>query len=125
MGDGESAEGSVWEAASFSSHYKLDNLVAIVDVNRLGQSQPTALQHDMETYRKRFDALGFKALVVDGHNIQEIYRALHTAKCTKDHCPAVPHLERFVGVWWLGVRPVARLCVGGCKVCYKWTQPVV
>eukprot|EP00731_Ephydatia_muelleri_P007594 Em0003g1842a len=94
MGDGESAEGSVWEAAS-SSHYKLDNLVAIVDVNRLGQSQPTALQHDMETYRKRFDAFGFKALVVDGHNIQEIYRALHTAKCTKDHCPAVPHLEWF------------------------------
>ena len=88
MGNGESAEGSVWEAASFS-HYKLDNLVAIVDVNRLGQSQPTALQHDMETYRKRFDAFGFNALVVDGHNIQEIYRALHTAKCTKDRPTAL------------------------------------
>ena len=83
MGDGESAEGSVWEAASFSSHYKLDNLVAIVDVNRLGQSQPTALQHDMEIYRKRFDAFGFNALVVDGHDIQEIYRALQIAKLTK------------------------------------------
>ena len=53
--------------------------------------------------------------MVDGHNIQEIYRALHTAKCTKDHCPAVPHLERFVGVWWVGIRPVARLCVGGMQ----------
>ena len=58
MGDGESAEGSVWEAASFAGYYKLDNLVAIVDVNRLGQSEPAALQHDTETYRKRFDAFG-------------------------------------------------------------------
>lgn len=51
MGDGETAEGAVWEAASFSSYYKLDNLVAIVDVNRLGQSQATALGHDVETYK--------------------------------------------------------------------------
>jgi transketolase len=48
MGDGESAEGSVWEAASFASHYKLDNLVAILDVNRLGQSEPTMFQHRLE-----------------------------------------------------------------------------
>ena len=107
MGGGESAEGSVWEAASFFSHYKLDNLVAIVDVNRLGQSQPTALQHDMETYRKRFDAFGFNALVVDGHNIQEIYRALHTAKCTKDRPTALLCLT-LKGLW--GWR---RQCGGG------------
>ena len=98
MGDGEVAEGSVWEAASFASYYKLDNLVAIVDVNRLGQSQPTALQHDMETYRKRFDGFGFNAIVVDGHDIRAVYRALQTAKVTKD-------------------RPTALLCQtlkGGC-----------
>ena len=51
MGDGECAEGSVWEAMSFASHYKLDNLCAIIDCNRLGQSQATALGHEMDTYR--------------------------------------------------------------------------
>ena len=58
MGDGESAEGSVWEAAAFAGQYKLDNLVAIFDVNRLGQSEPTALQHKVETYRKRMESFG-------------------------------------------------------------------
>lgn len=58
MGDGECSEGSVWEAMAFASYYKLDNLVAILDVNRLGQSQAAPLQHDMETYRKRCEAFG-------------------------------------------------------------------
>ena len=58
IGDGEAAEGSVWEAMAFASHYKLDNLVAIFDVNRLGQSEPTSLQHDMEVYQKRAEAFG-------------------------------------------------------------------
>jgi len=51
MGDGECAEGSVWEAMQYSGHYKLDNLCAIIDCNRLGQSEATALGHEMETYR--------------------------------------------------------------------------
>ncbi len=55
---GECSEGSVWEAFAFGSIYKLDNLCAIIDVNRLGQSDPTPLQHNMETYRKRVDAFG-------------------------------------------------------------------
>lgn len=58
MGDGESAEGSVWEAMAFASYYKLDNLVAVFDVNRLGQSEPTSLQHDMATYKARAEAFG-------------------------------------------------------------------
>lgn len=58
MGDGETAEGSIWEAVAFASHYKLDNLVAIVDVNRLGQSEPTSLQHEVDLYRRRFDGFG-------------------------------------------------------------------
>lgn len=58
LGDGEAAEGSVWEALHFGSHYKLDNLVAIFDINRLGQSEVTSLGHDTETYRKRLDAFG-------------------------------------------------------------------
>ena len=63
LGDGESAEGSVWEAAHFASFYHLDNLVALVDVNRLGQSDPASLQHDMETYRKRWEAFGYVYLL--------------------------------------------------------------
>jgi len=58
VGDGESAEGSVWEALHFASCYHLDNLVAIFDINRLGQSEPTSLQHDLETYQHRFEAFG-------------------------------------------------------------------
>jgi transketolase N-terminal domain/subunit len=55
---GECSEGSVWESFAFGSFYKLDNLCAVIDVNRLGQSDPAPLQHDMETYRKRVDAFG-------------------------------------------------------------------
>ncbi|CAJ0567547.1 unnamed protein product, partial [Mesorhabditis spiculigera] len=89
MGDGESAEGAVWEAASFASHYKLDNLVAIVDVNRLGQSQATQLGHHVEIYRDRFAAFGFEAIVVDGHNVEQIAAALETARNTKDKPTAI------------------------------------
>lgn len=64
MGDGESAEGSVWEAASFAGHYKLDNLVAIFDVNRLGQSEPAALQHNVETYRMRMESFGYVHIII-------------------------------------------------------------
>lgn len=49
VGDGEAAEGSVWEALHFASHYKLDNLVVIFDINRLGQSEPTSLQHQVSS----------------------------------------------------------------------------
>lgn len=72
IGDGESAEGSIWEALHFSSFYKLDNLCAIFDINRLGQSEATSLQHNMEVYRKRLEAFGFNALVVDGHDVEEL-----------------------------------------------------
>ncbi|XP_061652232.1 transketolase-like protein 2 isoform X2 [Phyllopteryx taeniolatus] len=80
MGDGECSEGSVWEAMAFASHYKLDNLVAIMDVNRLGQSEPAPLQHDMETYRKRCEAFGWNTYVVDGHNVEELCKAFWNAQ---------------------------------------------
>ncbi|CAD6194254.1 unnamed protein product [Caenorhabditis auriculariae] len=89
LGDGESAEGSVWEAAAFASHYKLDNLVAIVDVNRLGQSQATALGHDLETYKARFAAFGFHAIIVDGHSIDELLKAYAEAKNTQGKPTAI------------------------------------
>src|ERR1700674_3815143 len=68
-GDGELAEGQVWEAAGFAGHYKLDNLTAIADVNALGQSDPTMYEHDMETYRRKFESEGWAAEVVDGHDV--------------------------------------------------------
>ncbi|XP_061553204.1 transketolase-like protein 2 [Phycodurus eques] len=80
MGDGECSEGSVWEAMAFASHNKLDNLVAIMDVNRLGQSEPAPLQHDMETYRKRCEAFGWNTYVVDGHNVEELCKAFWNAQ---------------------------------------------
>ena len=58
VGDGESAEGSIWEAMAFASVYKLDNLVAVFDINRLGQSDPTPLGHDMDVYKRRAEAFG-------------------------------------------------------------------
>jgi len=84
MGDGESMEGNIWEALNFAGFYKLNNLCAIIDVNRLGQSDPAPLQHDMEVYKKRLESFGFHALVVDGHDIQELCKAFEEAKAVTD-----------------------------------------
>ncbi|KAI5699913.1 hypothetical protein M8J76_002545 [Diaphorina citri] len=83
VGDGESAEGSIWEALHFASYYKLDNLCVIFDINRLGQSEPTSLQHQTEVYRKRLDAFGFNAVVVDGHDVEHLVKAFHEASQVK------------------------------------------
>lgn len=53
------SEGSVWEAMAFASYYQLDNLVAILDINRLGQSDPAPLQHHVEKYQRRCEAFGW------------------------------------------------------------------
>ena len=84
LGDGENAEGSVWEAAEVAVHHKVDNLCAIVDVNRLGQSQPTMLEHHMDVYKQRWSAFGWNALVIDGHNVRELLGAFDNAKQTKE-----------------------------------------
>jgi transketolase len=89
MGDGESAEGSVWEAAAMASFYKLGNLTAIVDINRLGQSQATMLQHDMDTYKKRWAAFGWKPLVIDGHDMAQIVSALRKGRKATDQPVAI------------------------------------
>ena len=76
LGDGEIAEGGVWEAASLAGVYKLNNLIAVVDANRLGQSQATAFGHDICVYRKRFEAFGWRVEDIDGHDIEEILEVL-------------------------------------------------
>ena len=76
MGDGETAEGAVWEAASLAGINKLNNLVAIVDVNRLGQSEATAFGHNLDVYAKRFAAFGWRVEEIDGHDMDEILEVL-------------------------------------------------
>jgi transketolase len=83
LGDGEAAEGSVWEAAQFAAHEKLDNLCAIVDVNRLGQSGPTMYQHDMSIYEARFKAFGWQTAVHDGHEVAALRAAFAGARATQ------------------------------------------
>ena len=75
LGDGECAEGSVWEAAELASYYKIPNLFAIVDVNGLGQSQRTMDQFDVNRFAEKFRAFGWFAQTVDGHNYSEILDA--------------------------------------------------
>ncbi len=79
LGDGESAEGSVWEAAQAAAHHRLDSLCAITDVNALGQSGPTQWAHDMDAYASRWAAFGWHTLVVDGHDVAAVLAALRDA----------------------------------------------
>jgi transketolase len=89
LGDGEVAEGAVWEAASLAALHRLDNLVAVVDVNRLGQSQATAFGHDIEVYKRRFEAFGWHTLTVDGHTMGEILTAFGVAAMTRGRPTAI------------------------------------
>src|SRR5689334_8998812 len=79
-GDGELAEGQVWEAANFAAHEKLDNLIAILDINRLGQSQETMFGHHIEEYINKFKAFDFEVISIDGHNYEEIDQAFQTVQ---------------------------------------------
>ena len=83
LGDGEIAEGSVWETVEVASHEGVDNLCATVDVNRLGQSAPTMLEHDMKTHKARWTAFGWNAIVVDGHDVAALVAAYADAAATK------------------------------------------
>ncbi|HUE85188.1 MAG TPA: transketolase [Vicinamibacterales bacterium] len=83
MGDGEVAEGSVWESAAVAEFHKLDSLCAMVDVNGLGQSRATQYGHDMEAHRRRWHGFGWHAIVIDGHDIPQILDALAEARRTR------------------------------------------
>ncbi|MGY2746770.1 transketolase [Arthrobacter sp. UYCu723] len=83
-GDSELAEGSIWEALDKAAYYRLGNLTAVVDVNRLGQDGPTELQWDMDRYARRVEAFGAHALVIDGHDLAAIDEALTRARSDPD-----------------------------------------
>ncbi|HII71380.1 TPA: transketolase [Candidatus Woesearchaeota archaeon] len=80
LGDGECAEGSVWEAANAAAYYRLNNLCAIVDVNRLGQSQQTMHGHNLKAYSKKFKAFGWNTKIIDGHSTKQVLAAFQSAK---------------------------------------------
>ncbi|MEZ5418276.1 MAG: transketolase [Vicinamibacterales bacterium] len=82
MGDGESAEGSVWEAAAAGQYFALDNLVGITDVNALGQSRGTQFEHDLGAFERRWKAFGWHAIAIDGHDMAQILGALAEARAT-------------------------------------------
>ena len=72
LGDSEIAEGQVWEAVELSGYYQVENLIAIVDINRLGQRGQTMLGWDLLSYQKRFESFSWQTFLVDGHNLEEI-----------------------------------------------------
>lgn len=73
LGDSEMAEGSVWEAIASAAHYKLDNLVGIIDVNRLGQRGETMYGHDVTAFAERINAFGWETITLpDGHDLQAV-----------------------------------------------------
>lgn len=80
LGDSEMAEGSQWESIQIAAHYKLDNLIGILDVNRLGQRGETMYGHNLDAYKKRVASFGWKPIVIDGHSLSEILTAYRKAQ---------------------------------------------
>jgi transketolase len=85
LGDGEMAEGSVWEAANLALFHNLDNLCGIIDVNALGQSRHTQFDHNLDALAARWNAFGWHTLIVDGHDIQALLHAFAAARAAKNH----------------------------------------
>jgi transketolase len=79
LGDSEMAEGSQWEAIQLAAHYRAANLVGIIDVNRLGQTGETMLGHNTEAYARRVEAFGWRAIIIDGHDLTQILNAFREA----------------------------------------------
>lgn len=84
LGDGEMAEGSVWEAAQLAPQRHLDNLCVTIDINRLGQSGPTMMQHDLPAFQRRWEAFGWHVIQVDGHDIPSLLAAYAEAENTRN-----------------------------------------
>ncbi len=79
LGDSEMAEGSQWEAIQLAAEYRLDNLIGIIDVNRLGQRGETMYGRNLEAYERRVSAFGWETISIDGHSIPEILEAYEKA----------------------------------------------
>ncbi|CAH1161429.1 unnamed protein product [Phyllotreta striolata] len=102
LGDGECAEGSVWESVAFAVQYNLNNLCVVIDVNRLGQTGETMYGHCLYQYEKRLESYGFNCLCVDGHDICELIEAFQCAEQTKDR-PTCIIAKTFKGKYFEGI----------------------
>jgi len=85
VGDGEVAEGAIWEAAELATHYNLNNLIGVLDCNRLGQSTESINDHHVHRYEEKFKAFGWKTYTLDGHNMQRIVDVLDEAAKSEHH----------------------------------------
>ena len=84
MGDSEMAEGSLWEALEIGAYYKLNHLIGIIDVNRLGQRGETMYGHDLTAYRDRIASFGWETILIDGHDFEPILSAYKQALESKE-----------------------------------------
>jgi transketolase len=98
LGDSEMAEGSIYEAFELAAHYGLDNVIAILDCNRLGQRGPTALGWDTDRYKARAESFGWHTQVIDGHDCEVIDAAYQTAKDAGRPCLIIAKTEKGHGV---------------------------
>ena len=89
LGDSELTEGSVWESTEIAAYYKLKNLIAVVDVNRLGQRGETLEGHNIIKIKNKFEAFGWQTYMVDGHNINELMDACDAARSSSVDEPQI------------------------------------
>ena len=104
MGDSEVAEGSVWEAMENASHHGADNLIGIIDVNRLGQRGPTMLEWDLDAYAARARSFGWHPIEVDGHDVAAIDAAYVEAEAADRPAVVIAKTEKGHGVSFLANR---------------------
>jgi transketolase len=104
MGDSEVAEGSVWEAMENASHHGADNLIGIIDVNRLGQRGPTMLEWDLDAYAARARSFGWHPIEVDGHDVAAIDAAYAEAEGADRPVVVIAKTEKGHGVSFLANR---------------------
>jgi transketolase len=105
VGDSESAEGSIWEAFDLAGHEGLENVTAILDINRLGQRGPTELEWDTDAYATRVRAFGWDAIVIDGHDLAQVDDALGRARAASRPTAIVARTVKGKGVSFLEDKP--------------------
>jgi transketolase len=101
LGDSEVAEGSNWEAFQLADYYKLNNLVAVIDVNRLGQRGETMFGHSVRNYKKIISSFGWKVIVVNGHNVKQLIKAFASARKSKSPICIIAKTLKGAGVSFL------------------------
>lgn len=104
LGDGECNEGSIWEAAVSASHFKLNNLIAVIDKNMLQYDGPTSTVLSMDNFEEKWISFGWDTVVVDGHNIEALYEAF-----TKPHdkpLAVIAHTVKGKGISFMENNPL-------------------